>query len=214
MRCLLAVATLSMLSAGPALAGSLAIEVVDPAGKPVPDAVVTLAPNASTPARTTAAETHYVDQKDETFIPYVTALREGDSVVFRNSDITRHHVYSFSALEKFEYMLAPGESSAPLVMKKAGNAAVGCNIHDHMLTYLYVTKDPEMAVTDAKGRARIDGLAVGPYTAHAWHPQLRPGITLPIQGVTVAEGAPTTLRFVLALLPNPRGPMDREHIGY
>lgn len=214
MRCLFAVATLSMLTAGPALAGRIAIEVVDPAGKPIPDAVVTLAPQPGTPARTPAPETRYVDQKDETFIPYVTALRVGDSVVFRNSDITRHHVYSFSELVKFEDMLAPGESSAPLVMKNAGNAAVGCNIHDYMLTYLYVTKDPEMAVTDAKGRAMIDGVAAGQYKAHAWHPQLRPGVTLPIQGVTVAEGAPTTLRFVLALLPNPRGPMDREHIGY
>jgi plastocyanin len=214
MRCLLAIATLSMISAAPAFAGRVAIEVVDAAGKPIPDAVVTLAPNPGTPARTVAAATHFVDQKDETFIPYVTALRAGDSVVFRNSDITRHHVYSFSALQKFEYMLAPGESSTPLVMNNPGNAAVGCNIHDHMLTYLYVTKDPEVAVTDAKGRASIDGIAAGGYKAHAWHPQLRPGITLPIQGVTVAEGAPATLRFVLALLPNPRGPMDREHIGY
>ncbi|QDE38333.1 methylamine utilization protein [Luteibacter pinisoli] len=214
MRCLFAVATLSMLAASPVFASRVAIEVVDPAGKPIPDAVVTLAPNAGTPSRTTVPETRYVDQKDETFIPYVTALRVGDRVVFRNSDITRHHVYSFSALEKFEYMLAPGESSAPLEMKHAGNAAVGCNIHDYMLTYLYVTKDPEMAVTDAKGRATLDGLAAGQYTAHAWHPQLRPGITLPIQGVTLVEGTPGTLRFVLALLPNPRGPMDREHIGY
>ncbi|QWT18875.1 hypothetical protein KPL74_14110 [Bacillus sp. NP157] len=214
MRCLLAVATLSMLASAPAFAGRVAIEVVDPAGKPIADAVVTLAPNPGTPARTAPAETRYVDQKDETFIPYVTALRVGDRVVFRNSDITRHHVYSFSELEKFEYMLAPGESSTPLEMKHQGNAAVGCNIHDHMLTYLYVTKDQEMAVTDAKGRATIDGVPAGQYKAHAWHPQLRPGITLPIQGVTVVETSPNTVRFVLALLPNPRGPMDREHIGY
>jgi hypothetical protein len=117
-------------------------------------------------------------------------------------------------MAKFEYMLSPGESSPALLMKNPGNAAVGCNIHDQMLTYLYVTKDPEMATTDARGRASIDGVTAGQYRAHAWHPQLRPGVTLPIQGVTVSDAAPATVRFNLALLPDPRGAMDREHIGY
>jgi len=214
MRCLLAVATVLMLGAAPARAGRVVIEVVDTNGRPVADAVVSLAPMPGTEARAIAPVTRYVDQKDETFLPYVTALHPGDSVIFRNSDTTRHHVYSFSDMVKFEYMLGPGESSPALVMKSPGNAAVGCNIHDQMLTYLYVTKDPDMVTTDAHGRASIDGVGAGQYRAHAWHPQLRPGITLPIQGVTVNEAAPATVRFNLALLPDPRGAMDREHIGY
>ena len=63
-------------------------------------------------------------------------------------------------------------------------------------------------------RASIDGVVAGDYVAHAWHPQLRPGVTLPIQGVTVNESSPATVRFNLALLPDPRGAMDREHLGY
>jgi plastocyanin len=203
-----------MLSAAPVRAGKVVIEVVDTKGKPVPDAVVSLSPMPGTTARSVPPATRYVDQKDETFLPYVTALRTGDSVIFRNSDTTRHHVYSFSDIEKFEYVLSPGESSPALTVKNPGNAAVGCNIHDQMLTYLYVTKDPEMATTDAHGKASIDGVNAGQYRAHAWHPQLRPGVTLPIQGVTVSDGAPATIRFTLALLPDPRGAMDREHIGY
>jgi plastocyanin len=214
MRCLLAVATVLILGAAPANAGRVVIEVVDTSGRPVADAVVSLAPMPDTTARPVTPATRYVDQKVETFLPYVTALHPGDSVIFRNSDNTRHHVYSFSDMAKFEYMLGPGESSPPLLMKTPGNAAVGCNIHDQMLTYLYVTKDPEMATTDAQGRASIDGVNAGQYRAHAWHPQLRPGVTLPIQGVTVSEAAPATVRFNLALLPDPRGAMDREHIGY
>jgi len=214
MRCLLAVATVLILGAAPANAGRVVIEVVDTSGRPVADAVVSLAPMPDTTARPITPATRYVDQKVETFLPYVTALHPGDSVIFRNSDNTRHHVYSFSDMAKFEYMLGPGESSPPLLMKTPGNAAVGCNIHDQMLTYLYVTKDPEMATTDAQGRASIDGVNAGQYRAHAWHPQLRPGVTLPIQGVTVSEAAPATVRFNLALLPDPRGAMDREHIGY
>ncbi|APG03119.1 hypothetical protein BJI69_03830 [Luteibacter rhizovicinus DSM 16549] len=214
MRRLLAIATVFILGGTPAHAGRVVVEVVDTSGHPVADAVVSLAPRPGTPARTIAPATHYVDQKDETFLPFVTAMHVGDSVIFRNSDTTRHHVYSFSDMVKFETMLAPGESSPALVMKGPGNAAVGCNIHDQMLTYLYVTKDPEIATTDAQGRASIDGVVAGDYVAHAWHPQLRPGVILPIQGVTVNESIPATVRFNLALLPDPRGAMDREHLGY
>jgi plastocyanin len=214
MRCLFAIATVMILGAAPAQAGRVDIEVVDTSGHPVANAVVSLAPMPGTAPRTIPAATRFVDQKDETFLPYVTALHPGDSVIFRNSDTTRHHVYSFSDMVKFEYMLGPGESSPALPMSGPGNAAVGCNIHDQMLTYLYVTKDPDMATTDAKGRASIEGVNPGQYRAHAWHPQLRPGVILPIQGVTVSETAPAIVHFDLALLPDLRGAMDREHIGY
>jgi plastocyanin len=213
MRLSIAVATVLLMSATSAHAGRVAIEVVDAAGRPVADAVVSLAPGAAA-SRSAAPVTRYVDQKDETFVPYVTAAHPGDSVVFRNSDNTQHHVYSFSDIAKFEYMLSPGERSPPLVLATPGYAAVGCNIHDHMLTYVYVTTDPGIVTTDAKGRATLDGLAAGQYQAHAWHPQLRRGVTLPMQAVAVNDATPATLRFVLALTPDPRGPRDREHIGY
>jgi len=213
-RLLIATATLLSLAAGPVYAGRVAVEVVDVDGRPVRDAVVSLQPVDGTAAKTYTPVTHYVDQKDETFIPYVTALRTGDSVVFRNSDGTRHQVYSFSELAKFEYVLGPGESSPPLVLPRAGNIAVGCNIHDMMITYLYVTKDADLAVTDGNGKATLESVGTGSYRARAWHPQIRPGITLPVQGIRVDDSTPGKLTFTLALLPDPRGTADREHIGY
>lgn len=213
-RLLIATATLLSLAAGPVFAGRVAVEVVDVDGRPVRDAVVSLEPVGGLAAKPYAPATHYVDQKNETFLPYVTALHTGDSVVFRNSDGTRHQVYSFSGLAKFEYVLSPGENSPPLLLPRAGNIAVGCNIHDMMIAYLYVTKDADLAVTDAQGRATLDGVGAGSYRAHAWHPQLRPGITMPVQGIRVDDATPGKLRFTLALLPDPRGTQNREHIGY
>lgn len=213
-RLLIATATLLSLAMGPVHAGRVAVEVVDVDGRPVRDAVVTLEPVDGTVARSVAPTTRYVDQKNETFIPYVTALHTGDSVVFRNSDGTRHQVYSFSELAKFEYVLKPGESSPPLVLPRAGSVAVGCNIHDMMITYLYVTRDADMATTDGKGAATMESVIAGTYRAHAWHPQMRPGITLPVQGIRVDDSSTGKLRFTLALLPDPRGTADREHIGY
>lgn len=213
-RLLIATATLFSLAMGPAHAGRVAVEVVDVEGRPVRDAVVSLEPLAGTAAKPSVPATRYVDQKNETFLPYVTALHAGDSIVFRNSDGTRHQVYSFSDLAKFEFVLKPGESSPPLVLPRPGNIAVGCNIHDMMIAYLYVTKDADMATTDAKGQAVLDGVGAGRYRAHAWHPQMRPGIALPVQGLQVDDSTPGKVTFTLALLPDPRGMSDREHIGY
>ena len=141
-------------------------------------------------------------------------LRPGDKVVFRNSDSTRHHVYSFAAIKTFEFVLRPGESSPALLMDRTGIAAVGCNIHDHMVTYLFVSTKQAIAMS-GHGEAILGGLGAGRYVAHVWHPQLYPGRPAPTQAVTVAsEGDAVQLSLSLSLLPDPRGFMDREHLDY
>jgi hypothetical protein len=125
----------------------------------------------------------------------------GDDVIFRNSDQTRHHVYSFSPLGLFEYILKPDEKSPPIFFTKPGVIAVGCNIHDQMITYIYVSETPLAAVTDAQGRGEIKNVPDGPYVAHFWHPKLRPGRPEPTQTVDVGD-SPATLSSVLQLLPS------------
>ena len=72
--------------AAAAHAGTLTIRATDNHGHSVANAVVTIDRAYSA----TAVATHYIDQKSETFIPYVEVMHPGDSVVFRNSDSTRH----------------------------------------------------------------------------------------------------------------------------
>ncbi|RUL70887.1 methylamine utilization protein [Dyella choica] len=191
-------------------AGTLTVTAIDSHGLPVGDAVVTI--DRANPLA--AANTHYIDQKGETFIPYVEVMHPGDSVVFRNSDHTRHHVYSFSPIGAFQFILSPGESSAPVVLDRSGIIAVGCNIHDHMIAYLVVTAD-QAQLTTGQGQARFDGLPAGRYTVKLWHPQLAPG--RPPMSATVdvpAEGAAPALPIALRLLPDPRSVVDREHLDY
>jgi plastocyanin len=191
-------------------AGTLTVKATDTHGHPVTDAVVTI----DRPHALTAPGTHYIDQKNETFIPYVEVMHPGDSVVFRNSDHTRHHVYSFSPIGAFQFILSPGESSSPVVLSRTGTIALGCNIHDHMIAYLVVTAD-QAEVTNAEGHARFDDLPPGHYTVTVWHPQLWPGH--PQASVTVdvpAEGATPELPFTLRLMPDPRSFVDREHLDY
>jgi plastocyanin len=181
----------------------------------VADAVVTIVSQDTSSAPTREAPvTRFIDQKNETFIPYVQILRPGDSVVFRNSDNTRHHVYSFAPARQFEFVLTPGQSSDPLTIERSGIIAVGCNIHDRMVTYLYVSSAQWMVRTNVDGVATFT-LPPGDFDVRVWHPQLRPGQTEPKQLLHFSDAvASQQLAFTLALLPDPRGSRDRERADY
>ena len=144
MRWLFVIAGLLGTAACPLMAAQAVVHLSDGHARAVSDAVVMLTPDAAVavaPA-TKPPATYIIDQRDETFTPYVQLLRPGDNVIFRNSDVTRHHAYSFSPIKTFELVLHPGESSPAISMDKAGIAAIGCNIHDHMITYLFVSALP------------------------------------------------------------------------
>jgi hypothetical protein len=217
MRCLLGIAWLLCVGGGPVMAAQAVVHLSDGHAHAVSDAVVMLTPDAgvAVPPSSKPPVTHIIDQRHETFIPYVQLLRPGDKVVFRNSDITRHHAYSFAPIKTFELVLRPGESSPVMSMDKVGIAAVGCNIHDHMITYLFVSALPAIAMSDHDGVATLDGLAPGRYTARVWHPQLHPGQPEPTQTLVVADDAhDVRLNFTLSLIPDPRTFVDRGHSDY
>jgi len=199
----LAAAVLLISMAVRAAAGDLTVQIYDGHGQPASDAVVTLRSDNVQRAETRVPETKIVDQRDETFLPYVEIFRPGDSVVFRNSDTTRHHVYSFAAAKSFEFVIAPGDSTPPVVLDRVGEIPVGCNIHDQMITHLYVSDAPWLVRTKADGRAVFDNLSAGSYNVDVWHPQLRPGRPGPSKTVTV-DTAQSSVQLTVSLLPDPR----------
>lgn len=192
-------------------AATLSVEVTDRAGKPVADAVVTVlgaGPRVAPAAR-------IVDQKNLTFLPYVEVFHPGDSLVFRNSDGTRHHVYSFSPAKQFEMVVDANGRSAPLVLDKTGVVAVGCNIHDGMISYLYITDAPYAARTDATGRVSFEGLPAGPFEVRVWQPRLPAGRPdLRQQSIVLAAQESRNVAFPLTLRPDSRRQFDREHTHY
>jgi plastocyanin len=197
-----------------AIAGDFVSQVDDDDGRPVGQAVVALTPVdpkllATAPESAWAPwQSGVVDQRDETFFPYVEIIARGGHVAFRNSDEPQHHVYSFSPVKAFEFVLRPGATSAPVVFDKPGVAAIGCNIHDQMIAYIYVTETPWIALTDRDGRAQITDVPHGAFTTHVWHPAQRPGKPGPSQTVMISDEA-ASIAVKLALLPMRRH--DREH---
>jgi plastocyanin len=207
-----AFALLSLLSTF-ATAAELDVTVADARGGAVQDAVVSVrGGNGVPPAHATT--TRPIDQRNETFIPYVEIFRPGDSVVFRNSDRTRHHVYSFAPAKSFEFVIAPGENTPPVVLDRSGEIAVGCNIHDQMITHLYVSDAPWVAKSDAQGHAMFRDLPAGHYEVSVWHPQLRPGRPEPEHAIDVGTDL-VSATFTLPLTPDPRpDPADKERKHY
>ena len=201
------------LSSTFATAAELDVAVADARGDAAPDAVISVRGGNGTPAAQPPT-TRAIDQRNETFIPYVEIFRPGDSVVFRNSDRTRHHVYSFAPAKSFEFVIAPGESTPAVTLDRIGEIAVGCNIHDQMITHLYVSDAPWLAKSDAQGHVVFRDLPAGHYEISVWHPQLRPGNPEPHQAIDVGSGL-ASATFTLPLSADPRpDPADKERKHY
>ncbi len=193
-------AALLLCAHGVATAASLDVSVQQTDGAPIADAVVSVKGPVSAPGTLPKAN---MDQRDQVFTPHVLAVHTGTAVSFPNSDNIRHQVYSFSAAKRFELRLYEGTPTAPLLFDKPGVVVLGCNIHDWMLGYIYVTDDPRFAVSDAKGNLRLDDLPPGPYHVTVWHPQLKD--MQPLDGGTLNIPA-GGLRHAVKLALEPRSP--------
>ncbi|HAW22137.1 MAG TPA: hypothetical protein DCX38_02040, partial [Pseudomonas sp.] len=138
-----------------------------------------------------------MDQIDKQFVPAVLAVATGTAVSFPNRDDIRHQVYSFSPAKRFELRLYEGTPSAPVTFDQPGLVILGCNIHDWMLGYVYITDDPWFGVSDAEGRIQLDAPA-GQYPAPLWHPALVD--MQPIDAGTLRLGeAPVELKLPVAV---------------
>jgi plastocyanin len=186
-------------------AGTLEAVIRDDVGKPVSDVVVSLtsAGDAATTPRSVPA---VMDQQNKTFVPHVLAILVGTAVSFPNRDNIRHHVYSFSPAKRFELPLYIGTPAAPVVFDKPGVVVLGCNIHDWMAGYVYVSATPHFAKTGEDGTARLADLPPGAYEARVWHPRMRGEPDKASKPVTLAEGDPGRLEFIVALKPERRAP--------
>ena len=167
-------------------AGTVQVDVLDASGKPVADAVVFL---DSADARKlvkplTGAE---MAQEKRQFLPGLLVVPVGTEVLFPNRDTVRHHVYSFSAVKKFEFKLYTGTPANPVLFDRAGVVALGCNIHDQMVGWILVVDTPYYARTAAAaGKAQIDNVPAGTYTLRTWHTRLPVGAPALEQSLTVA----------------------------
>jgi hypothetical protein len=198
---------LAVLAAAPALAqpARVTVAVTDAHGQPVADAVVVAVPAEGPVARLPAKpRDETIHQMDSEFVPKVTVVIVGTPVAFPNHDDVRHHVYSFSPAKRFELPLYQGVPAQPVVFDKPGVIALGCNIHDWMVAYVYVSESPYFAKTRADGRAELDDLPPRAYSVRVWHPQLDVDESATRRSVDLSRTRHAELAWSLKLKPEVR----------
>ena len=110
-----------------------------------------------------------LDQRNESFVPYVLAVTVGSTVDFPNSDRTYHNVFSLSKPRRFDLGRYPRGQSRSVRFDRPGVVRVFCEIHSQMSAWILVFAHRYFATTDADGRYRIDDVPPGDYTLAVWN---------------------------------------------
>ena len=129
-------------------------------------------------------------QRDKTFVPEILVIPRGTAVTFPNEDTVRHHVYSFSAIKPFEIKLYVGTPTKPVVFDQSGVAALGCNIHDHMIAWVVVLDTPYYSHVNNQGLAVLDNIPSGDYTLRVWHKTLLSADAVPSMALKLNANTP------------------------
>ena len=109
-----------------------------------------------------------LDQRNETFVPHVLAIRTGTIVDFPNSDRIYHNVFSLSPTRRFDLgRYAVGRSKA-VRFDRPGVVRVFCDIHSHMSAFILVFSHRYFAVTQPDGTFQLPAVPAGTYMLAAW----------------------------------------------
>jgi plastocyanin len=204
-----------VLGAPAAWAAELTVSVSDIQGRPARNVVVVATPKSSvsTPAR--VATMVEMDQVDRQFSPYVLAIQTGSRVLFSNNDSVAHQVYSFSPPKRFELALYHGKPREPVLFDRPGIVTVGCNIHDNMVGYLYITDAPWFGTTGGDGVWTAHDLPAGEYELQVWTPLLPPHEWLQTQNAVVGNSSVrASFKLRRALRPEPEPIKDKRVRDY
>lgn len=189
----------TLLSTSFAHSGSqLQVNVFDDDQTLLENAVISLEPLFDHQQNSAQLEAQ-VKQQGAQFRPFVLPVKVGTKISFPNFDDFRHHVYSFSKAKRFQLQLYGQDESKSIIFDNPGVIALGCNIHDNMLAFVYVTDHPIYTISSDNGIASFDDLAAGAYRVYAWHPDIKGRAEIEISNIELVDGQPLTLDARLAL---------------
>jgi hypothetical protein len=112
-----------------------------------------------------------LDQPCCKFEPHMLALREGQTLLVKNSSPIAHNVnVTGGGIPNFNQILPPGGQIKVADAKaRPMPINVACNIHGWMSGKIFVLKNPYFAVTNDDGKFEIKNAPAGEYRLVAWH---------------------------------------------
>ncbi|HZP44996.1 MAG TPA: carboxypeptidase regulatory-like domain-containing protein [Candidatus Binataceae bacterium] len=135
------------------------------------------------------------DQKGCEYIPHVAAFPAGDEVDVINSDNILHNIHSESTLNPVIDVAQPGfKKVIKLKVEKPEVIKIGCDAHNWMEGWWYVTANPYYAVSGADGHYEVSDVPPGTYQIEVWQEKLGTRT----RRVTVAPGQTVTVDFTMA----------------
>ena len=100
---------------------------------------------------------------------------------------------------------------------KPGVVVLGCNIHDWMVGYVYVSESPYFAKTNAEGKAVLSDLPPRAYVVRVWHAQLAIAEDATRRSVDALRGQRAEVSWTLSLKPEvkiQRSPISGQRGSY
>ncbi|NTU57578.1 MAG: hypothetical protein HGB00_01445 [Chlorobiaceae bacterium] len=135
-----------------------------------------------------------IEQHHLKFIPKVTTIPVGSTVVFTNHDKIYHNVFSVSEAKKFNlHTYDPGKAKQ-VTFERQGVVNLLCNVHPEMSAWVVVTENRYAAVTDKGGNFTISDVPPGTYEIAVWSEKLKPQES---SKVTVTDGNSTKMDIKL-----------------
>jgi plastocyanin len=195
-------------------AAHVSVQVLDRDARPVSGLVVTL--HAASPIDAKASNAPAImDQVEQRFVPFILPVHVGTAVTFPNSDSVAHQVYSFSQPKHFELGLYRGRPHAPVIFDKPGIVVLGCNIHDKMIGYIYVTDASYFGKTNERGLWR-DTVPRAEYRVEIWSPLLARDEPSLRRTIVASDTQPTdvTVRLTRTVQSEPPAQTDRRLRDY
>jgi plastocyanin len=153
------------------------IKIVDQKNAPLPNAVIEFTADKTYLEKTSEDRIYVMDQINKEFFPHVLVVPVNSLVSFPNSDDIRHHVYSFSPAKTFELKLYAGKPKSPVRFDSKGVVVMGCNIHDSMVGYIYVSAKKNVYISDNKGEVTLSNTLALNTQLQVWHPNNTIGLT-------------------------------------
>jgi len=110
-----------------------------------------------------------IDQENCQFVPYSTAIHEGQVLTFKSSDPVNHNVHTASFTNAPLNVLLPqnGALDKKFVAERRP-IPLTCDIHPWMKGYIMVFDHPFFAVTGADGSFEIQGIPAGIQNFVVW----------------------------------------------
>ena len=195
-------------------AGALKVTVMDKEGKPVPDAIVVLAPATPGSPKPLPMKVTILQEKMR-FSPAVALVGVGAQGTFINNDPWEHHVRASAAgIQNFDSASAGGfelrldgkadgkpAHQVDAKFDKAGPVLLGCHLHASMRAHVFVSDTSWAAVSGNDGTTAFDNVPDGPVRIRVWHADQL--LDLPTQQVTLTA-APASATMQLQVVPRRR----------